>query len=254
VGQGGTDFALLVSALSANAGNNILSTPSLLTLDNEEASIVVGQNIPVITGSYAQTGSATSPDNPFQTISREDIGIKLKVTPSISPDGTVRMQIEQEVSSIDNSAQSAAGIITNKRNVNTAVQINDGDVVVLGGLIDDSARNNQQKVPGLGDIPVVGNLFRYRETQTSKRNLMVFIRPIIVHSDGDLEHYSDSQYRRMRLAQRDAWSEQALGDAGDWRVLPPKDRFLVNEPVPLPQNIDMLMRLDRQQSENGSAP
>lgn len=254
LGQGGTDFALLVSALSADAGNNILSTPSLLTLDNEEASIVVGQNIPVITGSYAQTGSATSPDNPFQTISREDIGIKLKVTPSISPDGTVRMQIEQEVSSIDNSTQSAAGIITNKRNVNTAVQINDGDVVVLGGLIDDSARNSQQKVPGLGDIPVVGNLFRYRETQTSKRNLMVFIRPIIVHSDGDLEHYSDSQYRRMRQAQRDAWSQQALGDAGDWRILPPKDRFLVNEPVPLPQNIDMLMRLDRQQSENGAAP
>lgn len=254
LGQGGTDFALLVSALSANAGNNILSTPSLLTLDNEEASIVVGQNIPVITGSYAQTGSATSPDNPFQTISREDIGIKLKVTPSISPDGTVRMQIEQEVSSIDNSTQSAAGLITNKRNVNTTVQIDDGDVVVLGGLIDDSARNSQQKVPGLGDIPVFGNLFRYRETQSSKRNLMVFIRPIIINADGDLKHYSGNQYRRMRQAQRAAWSDEALGDASEWRVLPPQQDFLVNEPVPLPQNIEMLMRLDRNERKNEARP
>ena len=245
LGQGGTDFALLVSALSADAGNNILSTPSLLTLDNEEASIVVGQNIPLVTGSYAQTGSATSPENPFQTISREDIGIKLKVTPSISPDGTVRMQIEQEVSSLDTTTQSAAGLITNKRNVDTTVQVNDGDVVVLGGLIDDSTRNNQQKVPGLGDIPLLGNLFRYRETQTSKRNLMVFIRPVIVKGDEMLERHSGSQYRRMQAAQRAAWSEDALGDAAHWQVLAPLDDFIVNEPIPLPRNIDWLMRMDK---------
>lgn len=250
LGQGGTNFALLVSALSANAGNNILSTPSLLTLDNEEANIVVGQNIPVVTGSYAQTGSATSPNNPFQTISREDVGIKLKVTPGISPDGTVRMKIEQEVSSIDNTTQSAAGLITNKRNINTTVQVDDGDVVVLGGLIDDSARNNQQKVPGLGDIPMLGNLFRYRETQTTKRNLMVFIRPVIIQGDEALEHYTGSQYRRMQKAQRNSWSEDALGEAKDWQVLPPLHEFIVNEPVPLPRNIERLMQLDKASAQD----
>lgn len=250
-GEGGTDFALLISALSANAGNNILSTPSLLTLDNEEASIVVGQNIPLVTGSYAQTGSATSPDNPFQTISREDIGIKLKVKPSISPDGTVRMTIEQEVSSIDTTTQSAAGLITNKRNVSTSVQVDDGDVVVLGGLIDDSSKNNQQKVPGLGDIPFVGNLFRYRETQATKRNLMVFIRPVIINARRELAQYSDHQYDRIRSAQREAWSPDSLGKAEDWHVLPPRQAFLTNAPVPLPDNIERLMQLDRLQENGG---
>ncbi|OZB75037.1 MAG: type II secretion system protein GspD, partial [Halothiobacillus sp. 14-55-98] len=209
-GQGGADFALLVSALAGDAGNNILSTPSLLTLDNQEASIVVGQNIPIVTGSYAQTGSATSPTNPFQTITREDIGVKLKVTPTISPDGTVRLKIEQEVSSLDSAAQSSAGLITNKRNVTTTVQVDDGDVVVLGGLIDDSTNSNQQSVPGLGDIPILGNLFRYRSASTNKRNLMIFIRPLIVGDGGKLSEFSSEQYNRIRQSQQDTFDKRSL--------------------------------------------
>lgn len=249
VASNGTDFALLVSALSANAGNNILSTPSLLTLDNEEASIVVGQNIPIVTGSYAQTGSGTSATNPFQTISREDIGIKLKVTPTISPDGTVRLKIEQEVSSLDNSVQSSAGLITNKRNVTTTVQVDDGDVVVLGGLIDDSSSNTVQRVPGLGDIPILGNLFRYRSTQATKRNLMVFIRPLIINNRGKLTKFSKEQYRRMRKAQIASWSDDSLGDPSDWSILPSEKGFHRNMPVPLPDNLRDLMRMD--QRSNG---
>ncbi len=244
-GQGGTDFALLVSALAGDSGNNILSTPSLLTLDNQEASIVVGQNIPIVTGSYAQTGSATSPSNPFQTISREDIGVKLKVTPTISPDGTVRLKIEQEVSSLDTSAQSAAGLITNKRNVTTTVQVDDGDVVVLGGLIDDSTNASEQKVPGLGDIPVIGNIFRYRSASSTKRNLMVFIRPLVINDNGKLAKFSEDQYNRIRQSQKNTFDDRSLVHARDWAVLPSLDSFQRNAPIPLPDNLAQLMAADR---------
>lgn len=244
-GQGGTDFALLVSALAGDSGNNILSTPSLLTLDNQEASIVVGQNIPIVTGSYAQTGSATSPTNPFQTISREDIGVKLKVTPTISPDGTVRLKIEQEVSSLDSSAQSAAGLITNKRNVTTTVQVDDGDVVVLGGLIDDSTNASEQKVPGLGDIPILGNIFRYRSASSTKRNLMIFIRPLVINDNGKLAKFSEDQYDRIRQSQQNTFDDRSLVHAKDWAVLPSLDSFQRNAPIPLPDNLAQLMAADR---------
>ncbi len=250
--QGGTDFALLVSALAGDAGNNILSTPSLLTLDNQEASIVVGQNIPIVTGSYAQTGSATTPTNPFQTITREDIGVKLKVTPTISPDGTVRLKIEQEVSSLDSAAQSSAGLITNKRNVTTTVQVDDGDVVVLGGLIDDSTNANQQSVPGLGDIPILGNLFRYRSASTSKRNLMIFIRPLIVGDGGKLAKFSHAQYDSIRRSQQETFDDRSLVKPRDWAVLPEEQSFQRNLPIPLPQNIRMLMDQDRARSTTAS--
>jgi len=250
--QGGTDFALLVSALAGDAGNNILSTPSLLTLDNQEASIVVGQNIPIVTGSYASTGTTSSSVNPFQTITREDIGVKLKVTPTISPDGTVRLKIEQEVSSLDSSAQSSAGLITNKRNVTTTVQVDDGDVVVLGGLIDDSTSANQQSVPGLGDIPILGNLFRYRSASTTKRNLMIFIRPLIVGDGGKLAKFSQSQYDRIRQSQRDTFDDRSLVNPRDWAVLPEEQSFQRNLPIPLPQNIRTLMEQDRARSTTAS--
>lgn len=251
-GQGGADFALLVSALAGDAGNNILSTPSLLTLDNQEASIVVGQNIPIVTGSYAQTGSATTPTNPFQTITREDIGVKLKVTPTISPDGTVRLKIEQEVSSLDSAAKSSAGLITNKRNVTTTVQVDDGDVVVLGGLIDDSTNSNQQSVPGLGDIPILGNLFRYRSASTNKRNLMIFIRPLIVGDGGKLAKFSHAQYDRIRQSQKDTFDDRSLVDPRDWAVLPEEQSFQRNQPIPMPKNIQTLMEQDRARSKAAS--
>lgn len=251
-GQGGTDFALLVSALAGDAGNNILSTPSLLTLDNQEASIVVGQNIPIVTGSYAQTGSATSPTNPFQTITREDIGVKLKVTPTISPDGTVRLKIEQEVSSLDSAAQTSAGLITNKRNVTTTVQVDDGDVVVLGGLIDDSSNSNQQSVPGLGDIPVIGNLFRYRTASTTKRNLMIFIRPLVINDNGKLAKFSKAQYEMIRNSQKKTFDNRSLIEPRDWSILPPERSFQRNLPIPLPGNMQQLMDQDRARQTTAS--
>ncbi|MFP4271424.1 MAG: type II secretion system secretin GspD [Halothiobacillaceae bacterium] len=226
----GTDFGILVSALAANAGNNILSTPTLLTLDNEEASIVVGQNIPIVTGSFTGTESGSAITNPFQTVSREDVGVKLSLLPTISPDGTVRMNIEQEVSSLDNAVSNPAGLVTNKRNITTTVTVDDGDVVILGGLMDDSASNTRQRVPMLGDIPLVGNLFSYRESRSVKRNLMVFLRPIIIRSPDDIHDRTRNYYDNVRGAQQEAFSTHGFLSREDWPVLQAHDRYLRHVP------------------------
>ncbi|MEW6766116.1 MAG: type II secretion system secretin GspD [Pseudomonadota bacterium] len=226
----GTDFGVLVSALAGDANNNILSTPSLLTLDNQEASIVVGQNVPIVTGSYATTGSTTT-TTPFQTVTREDIGVKLKVKPSISPEGAVRLELEQEVSSIDVTATSDAGLITNKRNVKTAVLAQDGEVVVLGGLIDETVNDQENKVPGLGDIPVLGELFKYRSTGRAKRNLMIFIRPVVLRDAVAANRYTAEKYNAFR-EQQVQFSQNPLGFAvpGDYPLLPQLDGYNLNIP------------------------
>lgn len=226
----GTDFGVLISALAGDANNNILSTPSLLTLDNQEASIVVGKNVPILTGSYASTGTATTA-TPFQTVSREDIGVKLKVKPSISPEGAVRLELEQEVSSIDTTASSSAGLITNKRNVKTAVLAQDGDVVVLGGLIDETVNDQESKVPGLGDIPLLGELFKYRSTARQKRNLMIFIRPAVLRDRAAASRYTADKYNAFREQQK-IFSQNPLGFAvpGDYPLLPDLDGYAINLP------------------------
>jgi general secretion pathway protein D len=173
-----TNLALLVRALQGDNTANILATPNLLTLDNEEAKIVVGQNVPFITGQYAQTGS-TSTVTPFQTIERKDVGLTLRVRPQITEGGTVRLQIYEEVSRVQDTSN-AAGIITNKRSLESTVLIEDGQIIVLGGLIQDSQSDGSQKLPFLGDIPLAGALFRYDTRSRSKTNLMVFLRPTIV--------------------------------------------------------------------------
>ncbi len=226
----GADFGVLVSALAGDANNNILSTPSLLTLDNQEASIVVGKNVPIVTGSYATTGSTTT-TTPFQTVTREDIGVKLKVKPSISPEGAVRLELEQEVSSIDAAAQSDAGLITNKRNVKTTVLAQDGDVVVLGGLIDETVNDQESKVPGLGDIPVLGELFKYRSTGRAKRNLMIFIRPVVLRDRVAANRYTAEKYNAFR-EQQVRFAQNPLGFAvpGDYPLLPQLDGYNLNIP------------------------
>lgn len=163
--SGGTRIGMLLRALSGDVNTNILSTPSLVTMDNEEAEIVVGQSVPFITGSYASTGTGGTavPGNPFQTISREDVGLSLKIKPQINEGDTVRMEIAQEVSSISTSTTGAADIVTNKRAIKTTVMVDSGEILVLGGLIDDQLVENQQKVPGLGDIPMLGYLFSYKK-------------------------------------------------------------------------------------------
>ena len=172
-------FAVLAHALQNDGVTNILSTPNLLTLGNEEARIVIGQNVPFITGQYAQSAGGTTP-TPFQTIERRDVGISLKVKPQITEGGTVRLLVSQEVSSVDETKSNSAGIITNKRSLDSTVLLSDGQTIVLGGLIQDSLSDGQQKVPVLGDIPILGNLFSYSSKRRTKTNLMVFLRPTIV--------------------------------------------------------------------------
>jgi general secretion pathway protein D len=184
---GGTavNLSLLAKALETDAQANILSTPNLLTLDNEEASIVIGQNVPFITGQYAQSGGGAGvTPTPFQTIERKDVGLTLKVKPQITEGGTIRLQVFQEVSSVD-SQSNTAGIITNKRALQSNVLLADGQTIVLGGLIQDSMTNGQEKVPLLGDIPILGGLFSYDKKRRTKTNLMVFLRPTIIR-DGNV--------------------------------------------------------------------
>lgn len=186
-----TNLSALARALETDANANILSTPNLLTLDNEEARIVIGQNVPFITGQYAQTGSATTA-TPFQTIERRDVGLTLRVKPQISEGGSVRLQIYQEVSSVQDQTN-AAGVITNKRAIESAVLVDDGQIVALGGLVQDSTSSGIEKVPVLGDIPLLGQLFRYETRKHSKTNLMVFLRPVVLR---------DSLSYRGRTAER----------------------------------------------------
>jgi len=190
------NIGLLVRALEADNNANILSTPTLLTLDNEEARIIIGQNVPFITGQYAVSGAATTP-TPFQTIERKDVGLTLRIRPQISEGGLVRLQIFQEVSSIAD-ATGLAGVITNKRSVESTVLVNDGQIIVIGGLIQDSVSHGVSKVPGLGDIPLLGELFKYNTRTRTKTNLMVFLRPTVVRDDRGADGLTSERYDYIR--------------------------------------------------------
>jgi len=190
-----TNIAALARALETDANANVLSTPNILTLDNEEARIIVGQNVPFITGQYAQTGSSTTA-TPFQTIERKDVGLSLRVKPQISEGGTVRLQIFQEVSSVQDQAN-PAGIITNKRSIESTVLVDDGQIIALGGLVRDSTSITVEKVPLLGDIPFLGYLFRYDTRKLSKTNLMVFLRPVVLRDSAAYGGFTAERYRSM---------------------------------------------------------
>jgi general secretion pathway protein D len=191
----------LARFLQTNGDANILSTPNLLTLDNEEAKIVIGQNVPFVTGQYTANNSASGAVNPFQTIERKDVGLTLRVKPQISENGTVKMQIFQEVSSIDSKSSSSSGLITNKRSIESSVLVEDGSIVVLGGLLQDDTSSSQEKVPGFGDIPFFGNLFKAETRSRKKTNLMVFLRPVVVRDGAATEALSLGRYEQMRLNQ-----------------------------------------------------
>ena len=186
------NLGLLVRALQADANANILSTPTLLTLDNEEAKIVIGQNVPFVTGSYAVSAAATTP-TPFQTVERKDVGLTLRIKPQISEGGAVRLQIFQEVSNVQDSTN-ASGIITNKRSVESTVLVDDGQIVVIGGLMQDTFKDGVEKVPGLGDIPILGGLFKYNTRSRSKTNLMVFLRPTLLRSAERADSLTSDRY------------------------------------------------------------
>ena len=198
---GDTQWGFLLRALEGDASTNILSTPTLVTLDNEEAEIVVAQNVPFITGQFTNTGSGTdSAVNPFQTIERQDVGITLRITPQINEGDSVKLDIEQESSSISSSSV-ASDLITNERRISTSVLVDDRDILVLGGLTQDDYRDTVTKTPLLGDIPLVGNLFRSTQTTKTKQNLMVFIHPVILRDSESATLATDSKYNFLRARQ-----------------------------------------------------
>jgi general secretion pathway protein D len=210
-----TNLALLARALETDANTNILSTPNLLTLDNEEAKIVVGQNVPFITGQYAVTSAATTP-TPFQTIERKDVGLTLRVKPQITEGGTVRMTIYEEVSRIQDTTN-AAGIITSKRSLESTVAVDDGQIIVLGGLIEDSFTDGSSRVPVVGAVPVLGALFRYDNRQRTKTNLMVFLKPTVIRTAGAGATLTNERYdylmgeqQRLRPAERAFWPDTTV--------------------------------------------
>jgi general secretion pathway protein D len=191
---------LLARALQTKGGVNILSTPNIMTLDNEAASIIVGKTVPFVSGQYITPGGGGS-DNPFQTVTREDIGLQLKIRPQISEGGTVKLDIYQEVSSIDDQNSGIAGVVTNKRALDTSVLLDDGQIMVLGGLLEDSVNTTVESVPGIGGIPVLGNLFRYDKRQRAKTNLMIFLRPYVIRDANAGRGLTQDRYNFMRTQQ-----------------------------------------------------
>ncbi|HEY0720390.1 MAG TPA: type II secretion system secretin GspD, partial [Gammaproteobacteria bacterium] len=232
-GGSGSRLGALLRTLAGDGNTNILSTPTLVTLDNQEAEIVVGQNVPFVTGSYSSTGTGTSSSvtNPFQTIQRQDVGLKLKIKPQINEGSAIRLEIDQEVSSLTAGTKGAADLITNKRSFKTSVMVDDGEVLVIGGLIDDTLTENVQKVPILGDIPVLGWLFSYRSSKKVKRNLMAFIHPVIMRDNNQSMALSSEKYNQLRAEQLDIRkrgvellpddSSPLMPEMEQWKALPP---------------------------------
>ena len=193
-------YGAILQALDSSTSANLLSMPSILTLDNEKASILVGQNVPFVTGSYT-TGSDSS-TNPFQTIDRQDIGINLNVIPHIGENGTVRLEVSQEVSSVvPGSAGNASGLITNKSLINTTILADDQQTIALGGLMRDNSTTRQQKVPGLGNVPLIGRLFRSDNDNSQKSNLIIFLQPTILRDGGAVASVTERKYNQMRVLQ-----------------------------------------------------
>jgi general secretion pathway protein D len=181
--------------VSSDTNSNVLATPSITTLDNEEAYFIVGQEVPIITGS----ATGANNNNPFQTVEREEVGIKLRVTPQVNEGNAVQLTIEQESSSV--SGNTGVDISINKREIKTTVMADSGDTVILGGLIDEDVQESVQKVPLLGDIPIIGHLFKSTSSSTRKRNLMVFLRATIVRDAGLMAEISESKYNYIRADQ-----------------------------------------------------
>jgi general secretion pathway protein D len=234
---GGKEFlnvAALIRALASDATTNILSTPTLVTLDNEDAEIVIAENVPFVTGQFTvNAGGGDQVSNPFQTIERRDVGLILRLTPQINEGDAMRLDIEQELSRvIPSAAPSGAGsvgavdLITNVRSLKTTVMVEDGEMLVLGGLLDDDVTQSQQKVPVLGDIPVLGQLFRFDSNGKRKRNLLIFLRPLILR-DTIGSQISGTKYNYLRAEQL---KERAQGirlmPSDTAPLLPPLDTYL----------------------------
>ena len=233
-------LGFLARFLEQNGDGNILSTPNLLTLDNEEAKIVIGQNVPFVTGQYTNANSGgTGSVNPFQTIERKDVGLTLKIKPQISENGTVKLAIFQEVSTVQaSSINSASGLITNKRSIESNVLVDDGSIVVLGGLLQDTYSGNNDRVPGLADIPFFGALFRSESRSRNKTNLMVFLRPVVIRDASGSDALSLSRYDQMRGVQQGAQplpsSVMPINEAPALPAVPPRGAPAAAAPLQAP--------------------
>ena len=220
----GVSFAAILRALQGDANTNIISTPTILTTDNEEATLNIGQEVPFVSGSFANTGGQGGGVNPFTTVQRESVGVKLTITPQINEGNSLLLEISQEVSSIASSSSGAVDLITNQRIIETTVIVDDGNIIVLGGLIEDTLRESDQRVPILGSIPILGNLFRSRDTSKVKTNLLVFIRPQILRDAASAAMQTDEKYNYIRDIQLgNQGSSVPLMPRTDRPVLPPLD-------------------------------
>jgi general secretion pathway protein D len=235
---GGTyALAAIARMLQNQTKINIVSTPTLMTLDNEEAKIVVGENVPFITGQFTNTGTATT--SPFQTIERKDVGITLRIRPQIGESGTVRMTIFQEQSSVKENAvvgTTNAGPSTSKRSYEGQVVVDDGRVIVLGGLVKDEFVEKKSKVPLLGDLPYVGALFRSESREKRRSNLMVFLRPVVMRDQDSANRLSQEQWERMRdLQQQSQPAPSFVMPVGDGPVLPEAPTVSTPPAAPAPK-------------------
>lgn len=206
--NGKLGLGAIAHALGSDGDSNILSTPNMITLDNEVATIKVGQNVPIVTGSFT-TATGTN-NNPFQTVDRKDVGITLKVRPQISEGGTIKLAIYNESSSIDTSVTSNSGLILKNRVIETNILADDGQVLILGGLIQDDTSEGIEKVPGLGDIPLIGNLFKYQKRSRKKTNLMVFLRPVVVRNREQQMSLTADRYDFIRGTQEASKPEPSM--------------------------------------------
>ncbi len=230
--SGTFNFAALVRALEGDGATNILSTPNLVTMDNEEAEIFVGQELSIPTGSFTSTGGTTGSVNPFTTLERKQVGIRLKVKPQINEGNTIRLDIEQKVDGIAAGSAGQGDVVTNERSITTSVLVDDGAALVLGGLIEDRVVENEQKVPGLGDIPLLGALFRYKSVQKIKINLMVFMRPTIIRSRQDSLNLTRSKYTYIRGRQLDLLDEGVGLLSGEEHPILPSEQDYLYIPKP----------------------
>ncbi|MCK5640009.1 MAG: type II secretion system secretin GspD [Gammaproteobacteria bacterium] len=237
----GTRFGAMVRALAGRGNTNILSTPSIVTMDNEEAEMIVGENVPITTGSFTGTGDASN-TSPFQTIERQDVGLTLRVKPQISEGSAIKLDIEQEVSSIAQAATETSDIITNKRSLKTMVMVDDGQAVVLGGLIEEQLRESVQKVPVLGSIPILGWFFSYKATSKVKTNLMVFLKPVIMRDAAQTAAITANKYNNIR-EQQQMFREQGISLMADSEspLLSDWDDFMTLPPVFDEASVPLLM-------------
>lgn len=230
ISDSGVSFAAILRALEGQADTNIISTPSIMTTDNEEATLNVGQEVPFVTGSFTNTGGIGGAVSPFQTISREQIGVKLSITPQISDGNSMVLHISQEISSIAQSAAGAVDLITNQRIIETTVIVEDGEILVLGGLLEDVLRESDQRVPILGSIPIIGNLFRSRKTEKIKTNLMIFIRATIMRDAAHTALETNAKYNLIRSIQQGRQGDDIALMPGQKRpILPPLEQSNVRK-------------------------